>query len=50
MGGADIGNAHLEVFTKEKVYVKARKEFGSLEGHALIINMALCGLHASGIR
>ena len=39
--GTDIGNAYLEAFTKEKVYVVAGPEFGPLEGHKLIIIKAL---------
>ena len=30
--GADIGNAHLEAFTDEKIYVVAGTEFQELEG------------------
>ena len=33
----DIGNAYLETYTKEKVYVIAGPEFGDPEGHVLII-------------
>ena len=40
----DIGNAYLEAHTKEKVCFIAGKEFGSLEGHLLIIDKALYGL------
>ena len=29
----DIGNAYLESFTKEKVYMRAGPEFGDREGH-----------------
>ena len=46
----DIGNAYLEAKTKEKVYIIAGHEFGPLEGHTLIINKALYGLHSSGLR
>ena len=45
---ANVGNACLEAFIKKKFYVKAGREFGPLEGHTLIINKALCGLHSSG--
>lgn len=34
----DIGNAYLEVYTAEKLYVIASGEFVALEGHTLIIN------------
>ena len=43
----DIGNAYLEAFTKEKVYIIAGSEFRKLEGHKLIINKALYGLRIS---
>jgi len=46
----DIGNAHLETHTKEKVYIIADPEFGDCEGHVLIMSKALCGLHSSGLR
>ena len=46
----DIGNAYLEAFTKEKFCINARREFGPLEGHTLIINKALCRARASGLR
>jgi hypothetical protein len=46
----DIGNAYLETYTKEKVYIIAGPEFGDREGHTLIISKALYGLHSSGLR
>ena len=46
----DIGNAYLESFTKEKVYIKAGAEFGDREGHYLVIVKALYGLKSSGLR
>ena len=46
----DIGNAYLEAKTKEKVYIIAGPEFGSLEGHTLVMNKALYGLRSSGLR
>jgi len=46
----DIGNAHLETHTKEKVCIIAGIEFGDHEGHVLIVSKALCGLHSSGLR
>ena len=33
--GADIGNAYLEVFTDEKLYIVAGPEFQELEGYIL---------------
>jgi Reverse transcriptase (RNA-dependent DNA polymerase) len=47
--GADIGNAYLEATTKEKVYIVGGPEFGSLEGHSLVIDRALYGLRSSGL-
>ena len=44
----DIGNAYLESFTREKVYIVAGPEFGDREGHILIIRKALYGLRTSG--
>ncbi len=46
----DIGNAYLESYTQEKVYIKAGPEFGDREGHTLIIVKALYGLKSSGLR
>ncbi len=40
----DIGNAYLELYTKEKVYFIAGPEFGELEGHIVVIVKALYGL------
>ena len=46
----DIGNAYLEAYTNEKVYIVAGPEFGELEGHTLVIEKALYGLCTSGAR
>ena len=48
----DIGNAYLESYTQEKVYVIAGPEFApfGLEGHVLLIDRALYGLKSSGLR
>jgi hypothetical protein len=46
----DIGNAYLESYTSEKVYIIAGPEFGSFEGHVMIISKALYGLRSSGAR
>jgi Reverse transcriptase (RNA-dependent DNA polymerase) len=43
-----IGNAYLEAYTSEKVYIIAGPEFGEREGHILIISKALYGLRSSG--
>jgi Reverse transcriptase (RNA-dependent DNA polymerase) len=48
--GANAGNAYLEAKTKEKVYIVGGPEFGSLEGHTLIVDKALYGLRSSGLR
>ena len=47
---ADVGNAYLEAYTKEKVCFKAGPEFGPLAGHWMIICKALYGLRSSGAR
>jgi hypothetical protein len=47
---ADVGNAYLEAYTKEKVYIVAGPEFGDRQGHILIIIKALYGLRTSGAR
>ena len=46
--GANVENACLEAFTKEKVHIKAGQEFRPLQGHALITNKASHGLLTSG--
>ena len=48
--GTDIGNACLESFTKEKVYIRAGTEFGDRCGHVLLVRRALYGLKSSGLR
>ena len=48
--GADIGNADLEAFTDEKLYIVAGPEFQELEGYNLILLKALHGLKSSGKR
>ena len=48
--GADIGNAYLEEFTDEKLYIVAGPEFQELEGYILIFLKALYGLKSSGKR
>ena len=47
---ADIGNAYLYSRNKEKVYIKAGKEFGDLQGETLVIDKALYGLRGSSSR
>jgi Reverse transcriptase (RNA-dependent DNA polymerase) len=37
----DIGNAYLETYTTEKVYIIAGPEFGEREGHILVMSKAL---------
>jgi Reverse transcriptase (RNA-dependent DNA polymerase) len=46
----NIGNAYLQAYTSEKVYIIAGHEFGNLEGLILVINKALYGLRSSGAR
>ena len=48
--GADIGNAYLEAFTDEKLYIVAGPEFQELEGYILIFLKALYGVKSSGKR
>jgi hypothetical protein len=46
----DIGNAYLEAYTAEKLYIVAGPEFGELKGHMLIISKKRYGLRTSGLR
>ncbi|KAL7491253.1 hypothetical protein ACHAWT_000649 [Skeletonema menzelii] len=46
----DVGNAYLESYTKEKVYVIGGPELHELQDHVLIIVKALYGLKSSGLR
>ncbi len=46
----DVGNAHLEATTSERVAFVAGPEFGELEGHTMVVVKALCGLRSSGAR
>jgi Reverse transcriptase (RNA-dependent DNA polymerase) len=39
----DIGNAYLEAYTTEKLYIIAGPEFGERDGHILVISKALYG-------
>ena len=48
--GADIGNASLEAFNDEKLYIVAGPEFQELQGYILIFLKALYGLKPSGKR
>ena len=48
--GADIGNAYLEAFTDEKLYIVAGPEFQELGRHILIFLKASYGLKSSGKR
>ena len=45
--GADIGNAYLEVYTHEKLFIIGGPEFEELEGFILIFNKAPHGLKSS---
>ena len=46
----DVGNAYLESYTSEKVYIVAGPEFGERRDHLLLIRKALYGLKTSGQR
>ena len=46
--GADIGNAYLEAYTNEKLFIIGGAEFEQLEGFILIFNKALYGQESSG--
>ena len=48
--GADIGNAYLEAFTEEKLYIVACPEFQEFEGYIKIFLKPLYGLKSSGKR
>ena len=48
--GADIGNAYLEAFTDEKLYIVPGPEFQKLEGYIHIFLKVLYGLKSSGKR
>jgi Reverse transcriptase (RNA-dependent DNA polymerase) len=45
---ADIGNAYLNAFTSEKVYVITGPEFGQESNRVALIIRALYGLKSSG--
>ena len=47
---ADVGNAYLEAYAKEKLYIIAGSEFRDRQGHVLVIIKALYGLRTSGAR
>ena len=44
--GADIGNAYLEAYTHENLFIIAGAEFEELEGFILVFNKALYGLES----
>jgi hypothetical protein len=46
---AEVGNVYLETLTKAKVYISGGPEFGDLDGHTLLIFMALYGLQSSSL-
>ena len=48
--GADIGNAYLEAYTHEKLFIITGAEFEELEGFIQIFNKPLYGLKSSGKR
>ena len=45
----DIGNAYLEEYTKEKIFIIAGLVFGEREGRHLIISKVLYGLKSSSL-
>ena len=47
---SDVGNAYLEAYTKEKLYMETGPEFGELQVCTLIVTKALYGLRKSGAR
>ena len=47
---SDIGNAYLEAYTQENLFIIAGPEFEEHEGFILMFNMALYGLKSSGKR
>ena len=47
---ADIGNAYLEAYTHEKLFIIAGPEFEELKSFILIFKKALYGLKSSGKR
>ena len=48
--GAAIGNAYLEAFTDEKLYIVAGPEFEELEEYILLFLKALYGFKSSAKR
>ena len=46
----DIGNAYLEAYMEELLYIIVGPEFEELEGHFMIIVKALYGTKTGGIR
>jgi Reverse transcriptase (RNA-dependent DNA polymerase) len=46
----DIGNAYLEAYTTDKLYIIVGREFGEREGHILVTSKALYSLRSSGAR
>ena len=48
LGGSDIGNTYLEVYTHEKLFIIAGDEFEELEDFILVFNKALYCLKSSG--
>ena len=45
----DVGNAYLEAYTEEKLFIIGGPEFQSRNGHTMIIRKALYGLRSSGL-
>jgi len=45
---ADVTNAYIQAYTKEKIYTIAGPEFGELAGRIFLVDKALYGLQTSG--
>ena len=45
----DVGNAYLEAYTQEKVYIVDEPEFRDRGGHVMLIKRALYGLRSLGL-
>ena len=41
--GADVGNAHVQGLTEEKLYIVAGSEFEELQGHVFVMYKTLYG-------
>ena len=46
--GAHVGNAYIQVLTKEKLYIVAGPEFEELQQHVLVMYKAIYGTRSGG--